>query len=171
MSDTFKFELEGLTFRANIRHDEGMREPWRESDGHGIVSEWTSRDKRAGERVLIADRGSARFYNVKESIAVALRDGWGCRDAEGMTKRQVAAAAVEQDYKRLKAWCNDEWHWVYVTVELLSKNGDVVPGFRESCGGMESDQEEQDFRDMAEELAGEIAAQVGDKQSIALAVR
>jgi hypothetical protein len=163
----YKFTHEGLTFRAKIRHDNGMSEPWKEHDGHGIVSEWTSRDKRAGERVLIADRGSKRYYDFAGSVAIALMDGWG---GEGRTKREKAADAVERDYKHLKAWCDDEWYWVYVAVELLDVNGDVVPGYRESLGGMEST-DEDGIRDTAVELAGEIAARVGTAGAVSLQAR
>lgn len=167
MYDTYTFKHEGLTFRATVRHDEGMGEPWKENDGHGIVSEWTTRDKRAGERVLISGRGSKRYYDFAGTMAIALKDGWG---GEGRTKREKAADAVEQDYKHLKAWCDDEWHWVYVTVDLLSVDGDEVPGSHESLGGMEST-DEDGIKDAAMEMAETLAYQVGDAGAVTLAVR
>ncbi len=57
--DTVEVEHEGFTLRATVHRDDDMREPWREHDGHGIVSEWTSRDKRPGERIL--NRGRAQL--------------------------------------------------------------------------------------------------------------
>lgn len=39
------FERAGHRFRFEVERDDGMREPWKEHDGHGIVSEWTTRKK------------------------------------------------------------------------------------------------------------------------------
>ena len=39
--------VQGRDFAVMVEPDDGMRAPWEEHDGHGIVSEWTSRDKRA----------------------------------------------------------------------------------------------------------------------------
>lgn len=165
--EQFNFTHEGLTFRATVRYDEGMSEPWKGYDGHGIVSDWVSRDKRAGERVLASDRSSKRYYDFAGSVAIALKDGWG---GEGRTKREKAADAVERDYKRLKAWCDDEWYWVYLIVDLLDVEGHVVPGYCESLSGMESNDEEG-IKNAAEELASDIAARVGDAVRVELQVR
>jgi hypothetical protein len=54
MSD--RYELDGLTFSVEVQNDGDPREPWKESDGHGVVSEWTRRDKAPGERVMCEDR-------------------------------------------------------------------------------------------------------------------
>ncbi len=170
MYDTYDFEVNGLNFRAKIRHDEDMREPWKENDGHGIVSEWTTREKRPGERVIASDRSHNRYYDVQETMAIALKDGWGCEHPEGKTKRQIAAEAVEHDYKHLAAWCNDEWHWVYITVDLLTADGDVIPGYHESLGGIESIDEDY-LKETAVDLAEQIAGRVGDAEVVELALR
>lgn len=162
--------VNGLNFRVGIYRDEDMGEPWKEHDGYGVVSEWTRRDKQPGERILIQDRGSKRFYNVQESMKIALRDKWGCPNPEGKTKRQIAAESVELDYQRLRAWCNDKWHWCFVTVKLLGKDGREVPGYQESLGGIESDAGEY-LDEVARELAESIAATVGEAESICIPVR
>lgn len=163
--------VNGLKFRVSIHRDEDMREPWKEHDGYGVVSEWTRRDKHPHERVLISDgRGSKRLYDVQASMDIALRDGWGCPNPEGKTKRQIAAEAVELDYQRLRGWCMDEWHWCWVGVQLLGKDGSVVPGYRESLGGIESDAGEY-LDEVARELAESIAATVGDAESVCIPVR
>jgi hypothetical protein len=38
-------EINGLTFRVTVERDEDMGEPWKEHDGHGVVSNWTTRSK------------------------------------------------------------------------------------------------------------------------------
>ena len=68
---------------------------------------------------------------------------------EGATPHQVAAAAVESDFQRLRAWCNDEWYWVGVIIT------DVVSGEEDSLWGIESDS-----GDYLETIAHEIAAQI-----------
>jgi len=163
-------QVNGLSFRVEVHHDEAMREPWKSHDFHGVVSEWTRRDKLPGERVLASDRESKRYYNVQESMEIALRDGWGCENPEGKTKRQIAAEAVEMDFQRLRAWCNDEWYWCYVTVQLLGKDGSTIPGFCASLGGIESDSEDY-IQETARELAEEIVGQVGDMDAICIPIR
>lgn len=169
--DTKTFTLNGLKFRRTVQHDEMMREPWKEHDGHGVISDWTSRDKHSYERILCSDRGGFhRFYDVRASMAIALQDGWGVANPEGKTRRQVAAEAVEADYQRMRAWCNDEWHWVYVTVELLGVDGEPIPAYREFLGGFESD-DESGIEAAALEMAGDLAARVGDADAVSIAVR
>ena len=64
--------VQGRDFAVMVEpDDDGMRAPWEEHDGHGIVSEWTSRDKRAGERVLSRDRSSYLYYDVAATMRKA----------------------------------------------------------------------------------------------------
>jgi hypothetical protein len=132
------FEHKGRQFGMTIEFDAGLQEPWKEHDGHGIVSEWTSRAKRAGERVLVQDRSSYRYYNFAETMKLARKDSWGVSDPkEGETKRQQLVRAVEKDFEHLRAWCNDGWHWCGVIVELLDSDGERT-GETESLWGMEN---------------------------------
>lgn len=75
--DKITCEVDGLTITARIERDDDYGAPWEEDDGHGIVSNWTSRDKKPGERVLKDDRGSKRYYDFEASIAKAKKEGWG----------------------------------------------------------------------------------------------
>jgi hypothetical protein len=78
--DDSTFEHEGFTFKVNFPYDTDTGMPWENCDGHGVVSDWTRRDKRPGEVELCSDRGSKRFYDVQESTKIAKRDGWGLSD-------------------------------------------------------------------------------------------
>ena len=155
--DRDTFERQGMTFRVQFEPDYNRAAPWEEEDGHGPVSDWRRADyysrprKRAGERVLISDHGAARFYDFQEACKIALRDGWGVPLYKTGTKRQQAAWAVEADFQRLRAWCNDEWSYVGVVVELLDDEGDPL-GETESLWGIESD-----AYAYLEEVAGELA--------------
>jgi hypothetical protein len=110
----------GRFFRATIVSDESGDTPWENSDVHGPVSEWRALDSKApGERVLCRDRGRARFYDVAEASRIA-RNGWGCvKDGHvHRTPGEERACAIEQDFQRLRAWCNDEWWYVGVVISL-----------------------------------------------------
>ncbi|MFH7600603.1 hypothetical protein WDV06_36730, partial [Streptomyces racemochromogenes] len=121
---TDTIERDGYTFRVEHFHDSDAGAPWENEDGHGVISDWTTRDKSPGELVLNSDRSSKRFYDFAETCRIALRDGWGSRDAEpGMSKRQIAALAAREDYERMRAWCNDEWSYIGVVVTLLDIDG------------------------------------------------
>jgi hypothetical protein len=144
-----------------------MGEPWKEHDGHGPVSEWRSIDsKQAGERVLGQDGRSARFYDFAEACKIAKRDGWGysgqyvfedgkkprlSEEARKLTPKQRATRAAEEDYERMRQWCNDEWHWISVGVEV-SHRGEVLD--TDYCGGIE------DYTDYWREHAAEVAAHI-----------
>lgn len=98
------FEYRGRTFKAELRPDDDSQTPW-DDDGHGEVSDWTSREKTSGERVLIADRGSKRLYNFAGAVRTARKDDWGCKHSkivDGVfvsghaTKGELAACAQQR---------------------------------------------------------------------------
>ena len=91
--DERNFTRNGFDFRVSIEVDYTMGEPWKEHDGHGIVSDWESRPKRPGEVIIASNRGSALFYDLQATQAIAVRDGWSIAHADGMTRRVAAAGA------------------------------------------------------------------------------
>lgn len=150
-----RFEHRGYTFTTHTERDEFISEPW-----HGIVSEWTTRDKRPGERILHSDRRSRLYYDVQRTMIRARREGWSCGLPGHIhhTARERAACAVDRDYQRLRAWLRGTWYHVVVCVQL------VTPGYasdnrRAYLGGVESDAGEY-LEAIARELADEIIAQI-----------
>lgn len=131
-------EQDGFTITARIEQDDfDATPPWVREDGHGEVSEWTYRDKKAGELTLTSERGSHRYYDFKSAVKLARRCGWGIANPpEGATKRQIAALAAREDFERLRRWCNDDWSYVGVVVTVSAKG--VELGFA-SLWGIESD--------------------------------
>jgi len=112
----------GLTFDVTTEFDDGADAPW-DSCGHGVVSNWTTRNPEPGERVLAVDGHnghSRRYYDMTASLAIAKKDGWGLPDekAKGLKPHQITAQAVEDDFQFLRGWCADEWHYVIVIVTL-----------------------------------------------------
>lgn len=75
--ETIEFTHNGRDYVATIEHDESHGAPWEEHDGHGDVSEWTTRDKLPGEIVLTTERHGKRFYDFAGACKIARRDGWG----------------------------------------------------------------------------------------------
>ena len=148
------FFQNGKSFRCSIIPDDTYGAPWEKTDCYGVVTEWERRDKRPCERILCKDGPYSRFYDVAESIKKALRDGWGVGDSsnENMTKRQIAAHAVDADFKRLRGWCTGEWGYVYLEIFPLTEDGDELKSKAQCIGGVESDDEDY-ILELAKELA------------------
>lgn len=146
------------TFAVKTVCDSDHGAPWEEEDGHGPVSDWERRDKLPGELILNEDRGMKRFYDFAEACRIARRDSWGTGvrdDVEGMTRRQVAALAARRNFDYLKAWCNDEWHYVGVIVTLLDEDGEETD-IDASLWGVE-DSDDDYIREEARRLADDLA--------------
>ena len=140
------FTHKGYSVKIEVHQDEHMGPPWKEHDGHGIVSEWVSRDKKPGELALNSDRSSKRFYDFAGSMEIAKQDGWGLNESAlaeltaklgaKPTRGQILHAAVMHDYEHLRAWCNDEWQWLGYTTEIEKPSGEKID---DSCWGFDDE--------------------------------
>lgn len=123
------FEYRGLTMTVSLPFDDSCEPPWEELDGTGQVSEWTTRDKRPGERVLCSDRSHKRYYDFQEAVKRAKSEGWNAPPFYGPaldawvaehgrhpTEGERAANAAEHDFKWLKAYCDGDWSYIGVVV-------------------------------------------------------
>jgi hypothetical protein len=144
----------GRVYRVTVDQDTDMGPPWKEHDGHGPVSDWTTRAKRPCELVLSTDRHSRRYYDFAAACRQARAEGWNAApyDIPGETRGQQAARAVLADYQHLKAWCDDRWTWAGVTVT------DEETGESESLWGIEDTEGGKYLVETAIELAEELAA-------------
>ena len=151
--DTFRHN--GHSFKVTMPYDDIGEAPWEREDGHGPVSEWTRRDKRPSELVLRQDGGSYRYYDFAAAVALAKRDGWNAEPySDTETHGQRAHKAAMADFSRLRAWCNDQWQYVGVVVDLLDDDGNEI-GEQDSLWGVESDSPdyiEETARDCADEI-------------------
>lgn len=68
---------DALQIRIKTEHDDFIGAPWKEFDYYGIVSDWTSRDKRSGERVLCSERQRKLYYDFEATIQKAKDENWG----------------------------------------------------------------------------------------------
>lgn len=151
--DTFAFE--GFTFKARIQHDQDHGAPWREEDGHGPISDWTTRDKAPGELIVSEDRGARRFYDFAAAVRIARADGWNSAPFTG-TRGQRAARAARADFERMRDWCADRWHYIGVIVQAIDEDGAEI-GQPASLWGIESDAGEY-LAEVAHELAADCLA-------------
>lgn len=106
----------GYTAQVTCADDPDCEPPWIGADGYGPVSEWTSRNKLNGERTLSSDGGMHRYYDWSEALRLAKGDDGGVE--EGLSKRAKAIKAVAADFEYLRAWCNGEWRYIGVCVQV-----------------------------------------------------
>lgn len=164
--DEETFSHLGHNFVARFYRDEDHGEPWEENDGHGPVSEWTNRDKRPGEVVLVTDdrgRGFKRFYDWQEAMKIAKRDRWNAPPYDEGTRGQKAARAVQRDFDYLRGWCNDLWHYCGISVTLADENGefDEAREYEFALWGIErgwADYHKEAMKELADEILPELNA-------------
>jgi hypothetical protein len=164
IGDTITLELDDRTITATIEADEHMSAPWVEHDGHGPVSDWTTRDKLPGERIVNAGRGKInRYYDVQEAMEIAKRDGWDAKPFGEGTKGEQAARAVEADFQSLRAWCADEWQWCSIVLSI--RCGDWHKDCAASLSGMEMNHPNGDNSYLTE-VANELLEEVTEELTI-----
>lgn len=146
-------EKNGRTFRVDIERDDDAGAPWECEDGHGPVSEWTTRDKLPGELVLCEDRPHKRYYDFQEAVKIARREGWDTAPYGQGTKGERAARAAMADYERLRRWCNGDWYYCGVIVTDITDE-DAETDYRSALWGIESDCEDY-ISGVAQELVDE----------------
>lgn len=157
------FDHHGYTVAITSHIDSDMGPPWKEHDGHGPVSDWTTRDKRPGEWVLHSDRHSKRYYDAAQATRIAKRDGWGLSEkalgelarqlGRPPTRDEIVAAAVRNNFDYLKGWCDNDWHWVGYTTRITAPDGTELDG--DSCWGF--DDEDYMLREAADQARDRIA--------------
>jgi hypothetical protein len=158
MDDGTIFEYEGNRFLLTLTQDTDHGAPWDNEDGHGPVSDWTTRAKAPGEMVLCEYRRSRRYYDFAAAVRLARRDGWNAAPyypPGEETLGQRAHKAALADFDRLRRWCSDDWCYVGAKVELVDEDDEPMPDFSEALWGIESDAGDY-FTEVAHELAWSI---------------
>jgi hypothetical protein len=172
MRDYQTMTRHGIEFAVKTERDDNDDAPWDREDGHGPVRHDVSRggpQPERGEVVLHSDRWHHWYYNFGASLLQAAREGWGLSDSDKAnlerrlgrkpTRSQIRAEAVRQDESHLRRWLRSDWCYVGVTVAPMV-DGSPDWGDGESLWGIESDCED-DIKEVANDLAGEIAHRHG----------
>lgn len=157
--ESITLDFEGWRIVATIHDDDHNPKPWENEDGHGPVSGWTTRDKAPGELVLNEDGRSKRFYDFAEAVKIAKRDGWNSEPFDdGLTGGAKAAKAARADYERLRRWCNDDWRYIGVALQVWFEDIQLTDEYGAALWGIESDAGEY-CTETANELISEAMAQ------------
>ncbi|MGB8417662.1 hypothetical protein [Paraburkholderia sp.] len=163
-----------------------MPPPWESCDGHGPVSDGTTREKRPGEWVLSRYRGLKRHYDAAEANRIAKRDGWGLgeehrsslidrltrphlrrttpdndqrladRDTGRAPLKALTAGEVRRDFEYLRRWCNNLWHYCGIVVTSLGDSPPPPTDYSYALWGIEDDGYDQ-HESVAFELMSEAA--------------
>ncbi len=108
----------GHTITLRWFYDEDSGPPWENEDGHGPVSDWTRRDPNPGEIVLSQDHGSYRYYDMREAVKIAKRDGWDCKPYGQGTKAERAKRSAQADFDHLHRWATDQWWYCGYQIQI-----------------------------------------------------
>lgn len=176
LSDGDRIDLPGgLYATVGTPYDEDMGPPWKEHDGHGLVTReghhrfglGTKPPKSPGERILCWDHGYYRIYDFAGTMKIAKRDGWGLgpEEIEALhaklgrppTKGEITAESVERDFNHLRRWCDNQWHWIGVIVKLFDADGEEIDS--DSIWGIEDD------TDYWQEVASELVENLLEKHN------
>ncbi|WCD44216.1 hypothetical protein Lumi_077 [Xylophilus phage Lumi] len=172
MSDVFEkrdLTVNGRKYLIEFCYDRDHKEPWKEHDGHSVITEWISRDKLPGEIEVAQDYPKKRYCDFQATIAKAKKEGWGLGDQDladlqvklGRPPKagEVTEYAVRKDMARMKGWLNDEWHWRGIWVCPYTEDGeDPLRSKAQSLWGIESDSGEEYFQEVIAELIEQIGA-------------
>lgn len=141
-------EYQGKDYVVEIMQDDYQPKPWQEFDGHGEVSDWTSRDKTPGELILATHKGQKLYYDFQATTKRAKLEGWSVTTSENLTFKQRVRAAVLADFEHLQKFCDGRWYFAYLSVT------DPRTGDTEALGGIEySEGGLQEVENYALELA------------------
>lgn len=169
MNEAYRTETRdhgATSFRIEWCYDTDADAPWDREDGHGPVSDWTSRDKRPGEMILCSDRRMKRYYDFAEAVKIARRDGWDTKPYGTRKPGERAHAAAIADYNYLRQYIAQDWHYCGIVVTLLDADGE--PDVNASLWGIEyglpgmSEYYEEVIGGLIYECLSQITATIGD---------
>ena len=145
-TDTYTDPHTSIEYKVTYWYDTSYRAPDTEFDSHGHIltlgydptdPEQLEKNNDSEEfamraplmRRLTNRYGINMWYDYLTSINVAIKD-WGCRP-------ENAVQAVEQDFKYIYGWYNDEWYWIGITIQRADED-DPWHDHEHSVGGYES---------------------------------
>ena len=88
----------------------------------------------------------------------------GFQASKTETVAQKAARYAEEDFKRLKAWCDDKWWWNCAVVTLMTISGEKTE--KHMCVGRLASDDEQGLEEIKLDLAQELSDEVADSHTL-----
>lgn len=121
-----------------FQYDNDREPPWEDCCGTGVVTDWIhgAADEKYGW-VLSDGNWSHRYYDWRATLPEAIRGGWDAAPYGEGNKHEQAMRAMKSTYELLRRWCDNDWWYVGLIVELYDKNEDELGS--DSCWGFESD--------------------------------
>lgn len=117
-------ERDGITLRYFYTYDDSSGDPWEEDEQIKGCVKRTDDPPEPWERILSSEMCGYRRENLifdgRQYVEIAIKEG-GCSKAQ-------AAEQLEQAFDRCRKWCNNEWHYVGVTVRAYDEDDeDITP--------------------------------------------
>jgi hypothetical protein len=157
----------GKKYHVALYYDYDMGPPQEEGDGYGVTErlDWNPTDEEQLEQHLLDEEpeleeetrlrlmrqlsrpsnryDSGLYYDVLSSLHKARADGWGANPDwkaanPNATKEEELMYVVNKDFKYLKGWYDDDWHYLTLGVAPIDEDGKVLEHDREYCGGYET---------------------------------
>lgn len=155
--DRFYTEKGGKRFLVELVPDDCAEPPWVDEYPYDLVTDWLRpSDKKPGWRVLCADRGHCRFFDVQKAVKVARKERWGLHYYGG-TVGEAAANTVERMFDYYRSWCDNVWCYVGVRVTLLKEDGTPDPEHTDSVYGIAwGYRDENETGDVADDMMNGI---------------
>jgi hypothetical protein len=144
----------GKTYNVRWYYDYDYGSPLENGDGYGVTErlDWNPTNEEQLEQHIIDNEpeleeetrlrlmrvlsrpsnryDSGLYYDVLSSLHMAKTE-WGVAPERCME-------VVEKDFKHLKGWYDDDWHWLTCSVAPIDEDGEIMEDDREYCGGYES---------------------------------
>jgi len=152
---------DGSRFRVEYEYDHDADYPWENAASYyqGIVSDWTTRDKRPGELLLCESRGFKRYYDFQGSLKRAKDEDWDSVSLLPKKERGIELVClVREDYERIRDWCNDKWHYMGIVAFPLTADGDELRSQEQSTWGIESDTDPAFIQEQTAWLLSDVGA-------------
>jgi hypothetical protein len=184
---TIMSELIIKNFRFSVTRapDADAGYPWDVEEGHGPVILASGNVVAAsipkGARELRNQAGHlVAHYDARAAERIAKVDNWSLPPekladwAKALghlpTRGEVRKEAVRQDFWRMVCFVKGDWWYEDLTVQLLDKHGQPVPGFVNTLSVVESDIDQYDLTEMVNTLAEELISQLDGKTEVTIAL-
>lgn len=144
---TYKSEIRDGYHVAYVR-DEDSGPPWNWHDLHGPVCLRSHNDPKTRHDLCDTHR-----YDFDGAVKKALEE-WGA------TSQEDAEKMAEADFKRLKAWIDDDWWYCGIIVsKLIEAEGEVFQSAKQTASlwEIESDSDPDYFNEVIGDLISQIA--------------